>query len=243
MKNLPGVLRCLESTVRHCAVRLPPTHIPPLAFPSMFTGIIEELGQVSWLRRIKESGLQIQIAAPGIVRGLHRGDSVAVNGCCLTVSAHRAEFITFDLLQETLDRTNLHRLRPGMPVNLERALAANGRLGGHFVQGHVDCTSAVTFMERQGEDYRLEVTIPPEFAQLLVFKGSIAINGISLTVAEVTAERFTVWIIPHTRDHTNLQGVQMGDLVNLEFDMLAKYVERILSLKEPPSRPFTDRDL
>ena len=163
----------------------------------MFTGIIEELGQVSWLRRTTD-GIQLQLAAPGIVRGLHRGDSVAVNGCCLTVSAHRAEFVTFDLLQETLDRTNLHRLRPGTVANLERALAADGRLGGHFVQGHVDCTSPVVGFEKQGEDYRLEVAVPAEFAQLLVFKGSIAINGISLTVADLTESSFSVWIIPHT---------------------------------------------
>ena len=202
----------------------------------MFTGLIEELGQVSWLRRTTD-GIQLQVSAAGLVRGIHRGDSVAVNGCCLTVSAHRAEFLTFDLLQETLDRTNLHRLRPGAVVNLERALAADGRLGGHFVQGHVDCTSAVTGFEQQGEDYRLEVAVPAEFAQLLVFKGSVAINGISLTVAELAANRFVVWIIPHTREHTNLQAVKAGDLANLEFDVLAKYVERILSLKGVGSMP------
>ena len=196
----------------------------------MFTGIIEELGQVSWLRR-STSGIQLQVAAPSIVRGIHRGDSVAVNGCCLTVSTHRGEFLSFDLLQETLDRTSLHRLRPGAPVNLERALAADGRLGGHFVQGHVDCTSTVVRFEQQGDDFRLDVAVPPEFAQLLVFKGSIAINGISLTVAELVADRFTAWIIPHTREQTNLQAAQAGDLVNLEFDVLAKYVERILSFK------------
>ena len=208
----------------------------------MFTGIIEELGQVSWLRRTTD-GIQLQVAAPGIVRGLHRGDSVAVNGCCLTVSTHRAEFITFDLLQETLDRTNLGRLRPGTVANLERALAADGRLGGHFVQGHVDCTSAVNGFEKRGEDYRLEIAVPAGFAQLLVFKGSIAINGISLTVAELTPDAFAVWIIPHTREHTNLQAVQPGDLVNLEFDVLAKYVERILSLKNAVPPRFTDQDL
>ncbi len=208
----------------------------------MFTGIIEELGQVSWLRR-STKGTQLQVAAPGIVKGLHRGDSIAVNGCCLTVAAHRAEFVAFDLLQETLDRTNLHRLRPGAPVNLERALAANGRLGGHFVQGHVDSTSAVVAMEKKGDDYRLEVMVPAEFAHLLIFKGSIAINGISLTVAELAADRFVVWVIPHTREQTNLQAVQAGDLVNLEFDMLAKYVERILAQGETPSARFTDQSL
>ena len=211
----------------------------------MFTGIIEETGRVMWLRRSSTSGLQIQIAAPGIVRGLNQGDSVALNGCCLTASSHRGELIVFDLLQETLDRTNLHRLRPGAPVNLERALRADGRLGGHFVQGHVDCTSTVSSLEKKGDDYRLEITLPQEFAQLVVFKGSIAINGISLTVATVGPESLTVWIIPHTREHTNLQAAQTGDLVNLEFDVLAKYVERILGRSTPPKPPshFTDRDL
>ena len=196
----------------------------------MFTGLIEELGQVAWLRRTAD-GTQLQVAAPGIIKGIHRGDSVAVNGCCLTVSAHRGELLTFDLLQETIERTNLHRLRPGGVVNLERALAADGRLGGHFVQGHVDCTSEITGFKQQGEDYRLEVVVPGEFAQLLVYKGSVAINGISLTVAELNADRFVAWIIPHTREQTNLRTVNAGDLANLEFDVLAKYVERILSLK------------
>ena len=142
-----------------------------------------------------------------------------------------------------MDRTNLGRLRPGTTANLERALAADGRLGGHFVQGHVDCTSPVIGFEKQGEDYRLEITMPAAFAQLLVFKGSIAINGISLTVAELSENWFSVWIIPHTREHTNLQGIQAGDLVNLEFDVLAKYVERILSRKETAPPQFTDQDL
>ena len=209
----------------------------------MFTGLVEETGRVMWLRRSSQSGLQIQIAAPSLVRGLHRGDSVAVNGCCLTVSAHRGEFITFDLLQETLDRTNLRALRPGALVNLERALAADGRLGGHFVQGHVDCTVAVVGYEKKGDDYRLEVALPEEFAHLVVMKGSICINGISLTVADIAADRLTVWIIPHTRDHTHLSAAQVGDLVNLEFDVLAKYVERMVGRTQPQPPQFTDRDL
>ena len=209
----------------------------------MFTGIIEETGRVMWLRRSSQSGLQIQITAPGLARGLRDGDSVALNGCCLTVSAHRGELVTFDLLQETLDRTNLHRLRPGAPVNLERALRADGRLDGHFVQGHVDGTGKVVAMEKKGDDYRLEVTVPPEFAQLVVYKGSIAINGISLTVASVQAESLAVWIIPTTRERTNLHAAQAGDLVNLEFDVLAKYVERILGRSAVPPTHFTDRDL
>ena len=209
----------------------------------MFTGIIEETGRVMWLRRSSQSGLQIQISAPGLVRGVQDGDSIALNGCCLTVAAHRGELITFDLLQETLDRTNLHRLRPGAPVNLERALRADGRLDGHFVQGHIDGTGKVLAMEKKGDDYRLEVTLPSEFNQLVVFKGSIAINGISLTVASVQAESLTVWIIPTTRERTNLHAALPGDLVNLEFDVLAKYVERILGRSGVPPTHFTDRDL
>jgi riboflavin synthase len=210
----------------------------------MFTGLIEETGSVTWLRRSSQRGLQMQIAAPAIAGGLKRGESVAVNGCCLTVASHRNELVTFDLLQETLDRTNLHTVRPGALVNLERALPANGRLGGHFVSGHIDCTSSVATMVKKGDDYRLEVGLPEEFAHLVVFKGSIAINGISLTVATIQPDRVGVWIIPHTLAHTNLQAISAGDLVNLEFDMLAKYVERMLgrSQQQPPM-PFTDRPL
>ena len=211
----------------------------------MFTGIVEETGRVMWLRRSSQSGLQLQIVAPSIANGIHRGDSIAINGCCLTVSAHRGEILTFNVLQETLDRTNLGRLRPEAVVNLERALPADGRLGGHFVQGHVDCTSAVIAIEKKGDDHRLEIALPEEQAQYVVFKGSIAVDGISLTVASLQPQSFTVWIIPHTRESTNLQTVQNGDLVNLEFDVLAKYVERILSREAERSDPphFTDRDL
>ncbi len=209
----------------------------------MFTGIVEETGRVMWLRRSSQRGLQIQVSAPLISRGLELGDSVALNGCCLTVAAQRGELVTFDLLQETVDRTNIHRQRPGASVNLERALAANGRLDGHFVQGHVDCTSRVESYAKKGDDYRLEVALPAEMSQLVVFKGSIAINGISLTVASLNPESFTVWIIPHTREKTNLHDVVAGDLVNLEFDILAKYVERILGRSQLPPQHLTDRDL
>jgi riboflavin synthase len=209
----------------------------------MFTGIVEETGRVNWLRRSSQSGLQIQVSAPLISRGLRTGESVALNGCCLTVASHRAELITFNVLQETLDRTNLHRQRPGTAINLERALPADGRLGGHFVQGHVDCTSRVESFAKKGDDYRLEVVLPAEWAHLVVFKGSIAVNGISLTVASLNPGSFTVWIIPHTREQTNLHDIAVGDLVNLEFDVLAKYVERILGRAPLPPSHLTDRDL
>ena len=199
----------------------------------MFTGLIEEAGQVVWLRQSSETGLQLQVRAPVVARGVHRGDSVAVNGCCLTVSAHRGETLTFDVLQETLNRTGLGRLRPETLVNLERSLAADGRLGGHFVQGHVDCASEVRAFEKSGDDYRLEVALPGDFAHYLAFKGSVAVNGISLTVAEKRPDAFVCWIIPHTRQATNLATVKAGDLANLEFDILAKYVEARLAIFLP----------
>ncbi len=194
----------------------------------MFTGLVEETARVTWLRRSSDRGIQLQVTAERVARGIHTGDSVAVNGCCLTVSAHRSELLTFDLLQETLDRTNLGRLRPDSVVNLERALRADGRLGGHFVQGHIDCAAKVRAWEPQGDDHRLEVEVPAEFSRYVAFKGSIAVNGVSLTVADAAADFFTAWIIPHTRKSTNLRTLQKGDLVNLEFDLLAKYVERMM---------------
>jgi riboflavin synthase len=158
---------------------------------------------------------------------------MAVNGCCLTLSAHRGEELIFDLLEETLDRTNLKTLRRDSPVNLERSLPANGRFGGHFVQGHVDCAARILAFEQSGGEHRLEVELPAEFAHYVASKGSIAVNGISLTVAKVLFERFVVWIIPHTKRHTNLDYAEVGDSLNIEFDILAKYVERMLSRHVP----------
>lgn len=175
----------------------------------------------------------MQVAAPKIAETTAVGDSVAVNGCCLTLSGRRGNQLTFDLLEETLDRTNLKTLRRESPVNLERALRANGRLGGHFVQGHIDCTSRVLSFEPTGGDYRLEVELPEEFAHYAAYKGSVAINGISLTIAEVLPKSFAVWIIPHTKRHTNIDSVRPEDLVNIEFDILAKYTERIVARYTP----------
>ena len=197
----------------------------------MFTGLIEEVGTVSSIREREHK--QLQIGAPRTARKLRVGDSVAVNGCCLTLSAHRGDQLTFDLLEETFDRTNLKALRHESPVNLERALRADGRFGGHFVQGHVDCTSPIISFEQRRGDRRLEVELPAEFARYVARKGSIAIDGISLTVAEVSQQSFAVWIIPHTKRHTNLGRADVGGLVNLEFDILAKYVERMLSHHAP----------
>ncbi len=199
----------------------------------MFTGLTEEVGSVISIRSVAP-GTELQISAPRISDGVRMGDSVSVNGCCLTVASHRAEQISFDLLEETLERTNLKTLRPDSAVNLERALAADGRLGGHFVQGHVDCASRVLAFDASGADYRLEIELPAEFAHYVACKGSVALSGISLTIAEVSPESFAVWIIPHTKRHTNFRALSVGDLVNVEFDLLAKYVERMLSRYASP---------
>jgi riboflavin synthase len=194
----------------------------------MFTGLVEERGAVVALTRSGD-GAKLAIRALAICEDVKAGDSIAVNGCCLTVTARQDDVLGFDLLAETLQRTNLRGLGPGEPVNLERALAAHARLGGHFVQGHIDCTSEIASFEAKANDYRLEIELPRQFAHLVAFKGSIAVDGISLTVAEVTARSLAVWIIPHTLTATNLRGRRPGDSVNLEFDILAKYVARILA--------------
>jgi riboflavin synthase len=193
----------------------------------MFTGLIEELGRVEWLRR-GEGGAQLAVRAPGISQGVKLGDSIAVNGCCLTVTLAQDGILVFDLLEETLRKTNLGALKPGSVVNLERSLAVGSRLGGHFVQGHVDTTIALLCFEKHGADLRLDFEMPPEFAGYIAYKGSVAINGTSLTIAEVREDSFTLWIIPHTASATNLGALQAGEFVNLECDMLAKYTARLL---------------
>lgn len=193
----------------------------------MFTGLVREVGEVAWLRRTDQT-VQLMVKAPRTAARVRTGESVAVNGCCLTVTAHRDKQMMFDLLAESLERTNLGDLRPGSPVNLERALRVDGRLGGHFVQGHIDCAAEVVGMEEKGPDLRIDIALPPEFAGYAAYKGSIAVNGTSLTIAALDAASFSVWIIPHTLENTNLGDLEPGDRVNLEFDILAKYVERLL---------------
>lgn len=198
----------------------------------MFTGLIEEVGSVVAVRA-SDGRTQLQISAPRIAKEIRSGDSIAVNGCCLTLSSQHNGLFTFDLLEETIARTNLRTLRRDAQVNLERALPAGGHVGGHFVQGHIDCTSRIFAFQESRGDHRLEVELPTEFAHYVVSKGSIAIDGISLTIAEVLPKSFGVWIIPYTKRHTNLDHAQVGDLLNLEFDILAKYVERMLSRYTP----------
>jgi riboflavin synthase len=194
----------------------------------MFTGLIEEVGKLVALRTT-DHGAKLQIAAPHTAKKTRSGDSIAVNGCCLTLTSRRGDLLTFDLLEETIARTNLKKLRRNDRVNLERPLPAEGRLGGHFVQGHIDCVSSIVAFDKKGADFRLEVELPSEFVHYVTRKGSIALNGISLTIADVFPKSFVVWIIPYTKRHTNFNRARPGDLVNAEFDILAKYVERMLA--------------
>lgn len=192
----------------------------------MFTGIIEETGRVAAFVRGSDSW-QLQIAAQLVLSDVKPGDSVAVNGCCLTVVQHDATHLWFDVLEETRRLTNFALIAPGTMVNLERSLRADGRLGGHFVSGHVDTLGRVEVFESRGKDHYLKVAVPAGFSLYLVYKGSVAIDGISLTIAEAAGDSFVVWLIPHTLAATNLWSKKAGEMVNLEFDLLAKYVEKI----------------
>jgi riboflavin synthase len=194
----------------------------------MFTGIIEETGEVESFARTT-GGWRLGVAAPGIRAGTAQGESISVNGCCLTAVAFDGDAVQFDVLEETRRLTNLHSIVPGAPVNLERSLRADSRLGGHFVTGHIDGRGVVEVFEARGADHYLRIRGPEGCGRLLIVKGSIAVDGISLTVAEVDGDAFAVWIIPHTLEVTNLRARAQGDLVNLEFDMLGKYVEKLLA--------------
>ncbi|MEI6561422.1 MAG: riboflavin synthase [Verrucomicrobiota bacterium] len=192
----------------------------------MFTGLVEETARILSVEPIG-GGARLTLEAAVVLEGTHAGDSIAVNGCCLTITAMEGNRLSFDLLAETLDKTNLGDQKPGSVANLERALAANGRLGGHFVQGHVDTTARILALEPHGQDHRMEIELPPAFARYVAYKGSIGINGISLTAAEVREASVVIWLIPHTMEVTNLHTLKAGDRVNVEFDMLAKYLERL----------------
>ncbi len=198
----------------------------------MFTGIVEETGTVEAIKPAANS-IQLTVRAKVCARGLKVGDSLAVNGCCLTVtkifSRAKAKLIQFDLLRETWQRTNLQFSKPGSLVNLERPLAANGRIGGHFVTGHIDGVGKIIRWERSGRDHVLEIAAPNEVMRYVVFKGSIAVDGISLTIAAVRKKSFRVWIIPHTIEVTNLRQRKVGDAVNLEADLLGKYVRQFVT--------------
>jgi riboflavin synthase len=194
----------------------------------MFTGIIEEVGQIA---AIEDSGdfRTLRVQAGPILDGIKAGDSIAVNGVCLTARTCISGSFTADLSRETLDRTSLNALRAGTTVNLERPMRADGRFGGHIVQGHVDGVGKIRSFNRDGDNWNLQVEFPESGARYIVHKGSITIDGISLTVASMETPVLEVAIIPHTFENTNLRHARAGDTVNLEFDVIAKYVERMMN--------------
>jgi riboflavin synthase len=195
----------------------------------MFTGIIEELGHVASIE-IKGQQRRVTISSSNLVRELKQGDSISVSGVCLTAVDISKNSFTSDLAQETWQRTSFSRLKPNAPVNLELPMRANGRFDGHIVQGHVDGIGTVTSFEQvpDGNDYVLQINVPSELTRYIVAKGSLAIEGISLTVAAIDGTNVGVAIIPHTAEVTNLQSLKPGDPVNLEVDVIAKYAEKML---------------
>jgi len=201
----------------------------------MFTGIVEELGVVDGLERL-EDAVRLTIRGPLVTGDAGLGDSIAVNGCCLTVAERSGETFTADVMAETLDKTSLGALEPGARVNLERAVTASTRLGGHMVQGHVDATGQV-LSRRPSEHWEVvEISLPTDLATYVVDKGSICVDGVSLTVVEAVSGSFTVSLIPETLARTTLGHKQSGDLVNLEVDVIAKYVEKMLDAYRPHTK-------
>ncbi len=200
----------------------------------MFTGIVEETGVVEQIKPAEKS-IELSVRARLCGRGLRVGSSLAVNGCCLTVvklaARGKERLAQFDLLRETWERTNLQFARPGSLVNLERPLRTDGNLGGHFVTGHIDGVGAIVRWERQGQDHVLDIAAPQEVMRYVVSKGSIAVDGISLTVAGALEEGFRIWIIPHTYEVTALRERKVGDAVNLEADLIGKYVEKFVTAR------------
>ena len=200
----------------------------------MFTGIVEETGIVRSFTE-QEQAWRLVLDAAVVTKGLQLGDSVAVNGCCLTVVDFAEDRLEFDLLAQSVRLTSIDGIGPGGRVNLERALLPTTRMGGHFVSGHVDGTGAIATIEPRGKDVYLRITPDPEMLRYVVAKGCVAVDGISLTVAELDDTGFSIWLIPHTLEVTNLGDKRAGDRVNLEFDLLAKYVERLLGKNDDSS--------
>ncbi len=197
----------------------------------MFTGIIEELGRVASIE-FDGDNARIFIAANVVIVGTKNGDSISVNGVCLTALDVKEDSFSADVSRETLDRSTLGSLTTDSPVNLERAVTPETRLGGHIVQGHVDGRGTFISATQDGDFWTVRIGFPPEFARYLVYKGSVAVEGISLTVASLDDEHFDIAVIPKTWELTNLSSLKPGDAVNLEADVIAKYVERMLAFKQ-----------
>ena len=196
----------------------------------MFTGIIEEIGKI---KQIQNNILTV--SAEKILSDMHIGDSIAVNGTCLTVCKFDKTGFSADVMPETMRRTNLGSLKAGSPVNLERAMPANGRFGGHIVSGHIDGTGIIKSLKKEKNAVWVQISAKPELLKYIVEKGSVAIDGISLTVAKVSHQNFSVSIIPHTGEETILLKKNSGDMVNLECDIIAKYIEKLCGIKQSES--------
>lgn len=201
----------------------------------MFTGIIEEVGEIMNVVRGSQSAV-LHIRCQEVLKGTKVGDSIAVNGVCLTVTSLEAHGYTADVMAETLDRSSLGALRRGNRVNLERAMPVDGRFGGHIVAGHIDGTGTVMAVTRDETAVWYRISAEPQVLRYIVEKGSITIDGISLTVAKVTGQDFSVSIIPHTQANTVLADRDVGDIVNLETDIIGKYVEKLLQPQEMPEK-------
>jgi len=192
----------------------------------MFTGLIREIGRLDSIEK-RRSACRLVIESKDIFKDVEIGDSVSVNGVCLTLVDKKKRMLYFDVMEETFRRSTLEHIKADDLLNLETALRAESKLGGHFVQGHVDCVSKIKKIDIKGGEHALKVALPQEFRHLVVVKGSIAIDGVSLTIGEIDNDSFTVYIIPHTLKATTLSAKRSGDLVNLEFDVIGKYIARL----------------
>ncbi|WP_139344952.1 riboflavin synthase [Virgibacillus pantothenticus] len=195
----------------------------------MFTGIIEEQGQVASMKHISAQAIVLRVKASTVLNDVQMGDSIAINGICLTVTSFDEHSFTVDVMPETVNATSLRSLRASSSVNLERAMAANGRFGGHFVSGHVDGVGEIIRKQREQNAIYYDIEIPASLARYVITKGSVAIDGVSLTVFQVKQNCFTISLIPHTASITILGEKEVGDVVNIECDMLIKYVEHLLT--------------
>jgi riboflavin synthase len=205
----------------------------------MFTGIIEEIGHIKKIE-LKNQGAFLTIKAEKILSDIKIGDSIAVNGACLTVVSFSNDAFSAELSRETLEKTALSKHQTNKWVNLERALKLGDRLGGHIVSGHVDCTGVLTESYQAGDNLVLEFEYPEAYAKYLINKGSITVDGISLTVAAINKNKFQIWVIPHTISQTTLEMITKGTLVNLEFDLVGKYIERLISHENSEKKISTE---
>ncbi len=197
----------------------------------MFTGLVEEIGSIQSVQK-SVKGAKLMIQAHKVLQDVSIGDSIAINGICLTVTTFSSEGFTADVMGETMDKTNLKYLQSGSKVNLERALRVGDRLGGHFVSGHIDGVGTIQNYEKEDNAVWITISAPTELLKYMIYKGSITVDGVSLTVASVSQEGFKISIIPHTKESTTLIDKKIGDKVNLECDMIGKYIERFMGFTQ-----------